>query len=308
MIRSRTLRQSLQWQEMFRPQSMVRPMRGSRRPIRSTIRFRNLLKASRQPAQLRAGLADWCLRATRRCSCRAFAKARSSRPTWTGWRAPKSSLPAASTSPTAQAELQRLAVAHRNALAALATALEAQPDAATNRLLDRLDAERAAHDAHLAIEVVLAKRIDLRETYLGRLAKLEPERSEQKTVSDINRAGPAPQAEAALRLAQERYRDQLGPAEIAVLEEAAAQLQKLFDQIDALYKAGAMGGEADADRGPVTSVPAPERGWRGLAAIGPEHLPNCGGPASSLAMKWRTFEIDLEATSTCSMRLWRAEI
>ncbi len=145
------------------------------------------------------------------------------------------------------AELEKLAVAHRDALAALAEALDAQPDAPPSKWIDLLDAERAAHQARLDLAVELARRIELRQAYTGRLAKLEAELAD-KTSADKRRgvaALRAAQAEAAFELAREQYRDQLGPAEVAVLEDTAARLQELFDQVEKLFEIGARGGEME---------------------------------------------------------------
>jgi hypothetical protein len=145
------------------------------------------------------------------------------------------------------AELEKLALARRDALAALAAALDAQPDATPSRWIDLLDAEHAAHQARLAVVVELSRRIELDEAYVDRLAKLEAELN-GKTPATGNRnllALRAAQAEAALELAREHYRDQLGPAEITILEDTAARLQELFDQITALYLIGEKGGESE---------------------------------------------------------------
>jgi hypothetical protein len=103
----------------------------------------------------------------------------------------------------------------------------------------------------LELTAELARRIELRQAYAERLAKMEAVLHENadsgKTAADALRSQAAlraAQAEAALELARERYRDQLGPAEIEILEDTAARLQLIFDQINALYLVGAAGGEA----------------------------------------------------------------
>ncbi len=147
------------------------------------------------------------------------------------------------------AELQRLAEAHRDALAGLAKALTADPRLPLNALLEQLETESQLLESQLSATEALADRIALFDARLARLTRLEAEITpgSGKPSSD-RRDMPACQAAhagAALALSRERQRDQLTLPEVLILEDQVAHLHQLYEEIDALYRTGAAGGESE---------------------------------------------------------------
>jgi hypothetical protein len=147
------------------------------------------------------------------------------------------------------AEVQQLAEAHRDALAELAKALAADPRLPANALLEQLETESQLLESQLSAMEALADRIALFDARLARLTRLEAEIAPGAGKPSSDRRDlpvcQAARAGAALALSGERYRDQLTLPEILILEDQVAHLHQLYEEIDALYRTGAAGGESE---------------------------------------------------------------
>ncbi len=146
------------------------------------------------------------------------------------------------------AELLQLTEAHRDALALLVKALAERTSGPPNALLEQLEVEQQSIESQLAAEQTLAKHLIIRQQWLDRLDRLEADIA--KKPGDAGGKSldlavcRAARAEAALRLAQERYRDQRALSEVLILEDEVGHLHEIYTQIDALYRVGERGGES----------------------------------------------------------------
>ena len=156
--------------------------------------------------------------------------------------------PGTSMSSRDSAELLQLSEAHRDALALLVKALAERTSSQPNALLEQLEVEQQSIESQLAAKETLAERLAIRQQRVDRLDRLEadirkkPGDAASKSLDlAVCRAA---HAEAALRLAQERYRDQRALSEVLILEDEVSHLHELYSQINAFYLVGARGGEA----------------------------------------------------------------